>query len=270
MAPSRDTNPSAYQEMFVHELRTRRETVRLSRNKLAEALGCTPQWIAKVEAFEKPPSEGLADDLDTYFSGNGVFRRMLDKHVEARKRGLIPNAVLPLVAAEKEANRISMYEPLLITGLLQTEDYARMALRSEQRPDKAEELVAVRMERQSIFTKPSPPWLFILLREAVIRDLDPEVKKGQCKHLLDVVEQRDVSIQLIPASARVFQGSGFQLLSFTEGRDMAYVDGACGNGQMLTDPREVDALTLCFNVIRSTAMPVVDSLNLIRKIMEDR
>jgi hypothetical protein len=58
MAPTRDTNPSAYQDAFVNELRARREASGLSRNKLAAALGCTPQWIAKVETFEKPPSEG--------------------------------------------------------------------------------------------------------------------------------------------------------------------------------------------------------------------
>ncbi|TDC91230.1 helix-turn-helix transcriptional regulator [Actinomadura sp. 7K507] len=118
MASSRDTNPSAYQEMFVNELRARREASGLSRNKLAAALGCTPQWIAKVETFEKPPSEGLADDLDTYFQTGGMFRRAWEKHVEARKHGLIPNAVRPLVDAEKEANQINIYEPLLVTGLV--------------------------------------------------------------------------------------------------------------------------------------------------------
>jgi transcriptional regulator with XRE-family HTH domain len=87
MAPSRDTNPSAYQEVFVDELRSRREASGLSRNKLAAALGCTPQWLAKVETFEKPPSGSLADDLDTYFQLRGTFRRMWEKHQGARKRG---------------------------------------------------------------------------------------------------------------------------------------------------------------------------------------
>jgi transcriptional regulator with XRE-family HTH domain len=58
MATSRKIVPSPYQEMFVTEMRARREAACLSRNKLAEALGCTPQWLAKVESFEKPPSEG--------------------------------------------------------------------------------------------------------------------------------------------------------------------------------------------------------------------
>jgi hypothetical protein len=81
----RDTNPSTYQEVFVTELRARRDIAGLSRNKVAAALGCTPQWLAKVETFEKPPSEGLADDLDTYFQTGGMFRRLWEKHVEARK-----------------------------------------------------------------------------------------------------------------------------------------------------------------------------------------
>ncbi|TDC58309.1 XRE family transcriptional regulator [Actinomadura sp. KC345] len=128
MAPSRDTNPSAYQDMFVSELRARREASGLSRNKLAAALDCTPQWIAKVETFEKPPSEGLADDLDTYFKTSGTFDRMWAKHVMARKQGLIPTGFRPLIEAEKGTLEMSTYEPLLIPGLFQTEEYARLVL----------------------------------------------------------------------------------------------------------------------------------------------
>ncbi|MWA00807.1 DUF397 domain-containing protein [Actinomadura sp. LD22] len=133
MAPASDANPSVHQEVFVSELCARREAAKLSRNKLAAALGCTPQWLAKVEKFEKPPSEGLADDLDTRFQTGGMFRRIWERHVEARKRCLIPSAVRPLVEAEKEAHQINIFEPLLVTGLLQTEEYARFVFSSGTR-----------------------------------------------------------------------------------------------------------------------------------------
>lgn len=186
MAPSRDNSPSAYQEMFVNELRARREASGLSRNKLAAALGCTPQWIAKVETFEKPPSEGLSDDLDTYFQLGGAFRRMWEKHMEARKRGLIPSGFRPLAEAQPEASQFSIFAPLLIPGLLQTEEHARLVFEAEQRADKAEELLALRMERQALLAKTDPPLLFLLIREAVLRDLHGEIKEGQCKRLLDM------------------------------------------------------------------------------------
>lgn len=267
MAPMRDTNPSAYQEMFVGELRVRRGN--MSRNKLAIALGCTPQWLAKVETFEKPPSEGLADDLDCYFQAGGMFRRLWERHVEARKRCLIPTAVRPLVEAEKEANQINIFEPLLVTGLLQTEDYSRFVFSSGTRVNRVEELVAIRMERQEILRSSDPPWLFLLIREAVIRDIDGRYRAGQCKRFLDVMSCPTVSIQVVPADAAVFQESGFQLLSFDQAADVAYIDGACGFGQILTETRDVRRLAVVFDVIRSTALSVAASAELIRTIMED-
>jgi hypothetical protein len=124
------------------------------------------------------------------------------------------------------------------------------------------------MERQAIFSKSDPPWLFLLIREAVLRDLHAEIRPGQCKRLLDMVGEPNISIQVIPTKARVFQGSGFQLLSFNEGADVAYVDGASGFGQMLAELSDVRRLTVLFNMIRSTALSAEESENLIRSIME--
>ncbi len=242
MAPSRDPNPSAYQDMFVNELRARREASGLSRNKLAAALGCTPQWIAKVETFEKPPSEGLADDLDTYYQLGGAFRRMWEKHQEARKSRLIPSGFRPLAEAEPDASHISIYEPLLLTGLLQTEKYARFVLGAGMRADKVDELVAIRMGRQAILQRVDPPWMFVLIREAVIRDLRREFRADQCKHLLDVMEHPKMAVQVIPADAAVFQPCGFQLLGFKRAPGVAYVDGVGQHGQVLTEPHDVQEL----------------------------
>ncbi|WP_157610406.1 helix-turn-helix domain-containing protein [Spirillospora albida] len=268
MTPSHGADCSPFQEVFVSELRARREMAGLSRNKLAAALGCTPQWIAKVETFEKAPSEGLADDLDTYFEAHGAFRRMWERHMEVRRRGLIPSGFRPLAEAEPDASQFSIFAPLLIPGILQTEEHARMVFEAEQPPDKVEELLSLRMARQSIFAKPQPPLVFLLLREAVVRDLREEIREEQCKRLIDMAQMLNVSIQIIPTRARVFQGSGFQLLSFDESADVAYVDGASGYGQMLTKPASVRRLAVLFNLIRSTALSAEDSEHLIRSTME--
>lgn len=268
MAPSRDANPSAYQEMFVNELRARREASGLSRNKLAAALGCTPQWIAKVESFEKPPSEGLADDLDTYFQLGGAFRRMWEKHTEAQKRGLIPSGFRPLIEAEKETDQLSVYEPLLIPGLFQTEDYARLVLSASRRLDKLEELVSIRMGRQTVLDKTDPPWVFLMLREAVVRDLHPEVIVGQCKRLLDLAERPTVSVQIVPTRARLFHPTGFQILGFPQAGSIAYMEGTGDHGQTLTNPEAVRRLVVLFNLARSEALSAEDSMALIRTHME--
>ncbi|MEO3782630.1 helix-turn-helix transcriptional regulator [Actinocorallia sp. B10E7] len=269
MAPQRKDEPVWPQKMFVIEMRAQREAAGLSRGKLAEALGCTPQWLAKVETYDKSPSEGLADDLDTYFKTGGTFHRLWEQLVDARKRGLIPSGFRRLIDAEKSTTGISFYEPLLIPGLFQTEEYARLMFTAGRRPDKIEELVAIRMERQSIFSKEDPPWVFLLIREAVIRDLHPEVRLGQCKRLLDLMSLPKISIQVIPKNALVFNPTGFQVLNFDKDTDVAYMEGSDGNGRMLTDPEVVRRLAVMFNVTRSDALSAEESENLIRTIMED-
>jgi transcriptional regulator with XRE-family HTH domain len=261
-------NPEPLLDAFTGELRARREVVGLSRNKLAEALGCSPQWIAKVENCEKPPSPDFARDLDTYFATGGTFHRLWEKFNDLRKRRLIPTGFRPLAEAEQEATQISIFEPVLIPGIFQTEECARLVLNTEQQPDKAEELLTIRMGRQEILTKPDPTWLFLLIRESVLRELPPEIRSGQCKRLIDDNQQRNISVQVLPRSARVFQASGFEVLSFNESPDVAYVDGAGGYGQLLTDSHHVRGLTVLFNVIRSAALSAEESENLIRSIME--
>ncbi|MEU8800257.1 Scr1 family TA system antitoxin-like transcriptional regulator [Spirillospora sp. NPDC048819] len=75
-------------------------------------------------------------------------------------------------------------------------------------------------------------------------------------------------IQVIPSQARVFQGGGFQVLSFNEGSDVVYVDGAGGNGQMITHHAGVRRLTVLFNKIRAAALSAEESEGLVRTIME--
>jgi transcriptional regulator with XRE-family HTH domain len=266
MAPR--PNPEPLLEAFVAELRARREAASLSRNKLAEALGCSPQWIAKVENHEKPPSPDFARDLDTYFTTGGTFHRLWEKFNDLRKRRLIPTGFRPLAEAEQEATGISIFAPILIPGLVQTEDCARRVLSAAQHPDKAEEMLAIRMARQAILTKSDPPWMFLLVGEPVIRNLRPETRTGQCKRLLDAVAQHNISIQILPVHAPVYESSGFQLLSFNTSPDVAYIEGAGGHGRMLTDAHDVRGLTVLFNVIRSTALSVEESENLIHSIME--
>jgi hypothetical protein len=59
------------------------------------------------------------------------------------------------------------------------------------------------------------------------------------------------------------------VLGFDKSPDVAYMEGTGGTGQMLTDADVVKGLTVVFDVIRSAALSVEESENLIRTIMED-
>ncbi|GAB2857393.1 helix-turn-helix transcriptional regulator [Actinocorallia aurea] len=256
------------QRLFTEELKARREAGGLSRVRLAESLGCTRQWLDKVETLERTPSGGLADDLDTYFKTGGTYRRLWEALREVRKLVLVPTGFLPIIDIEKESNRIRVYEPMLIPGLFQTEEYARTAFAVAHEPPQVEEQVAIRMARQEIMDKSSPPWIFLLLRESALRDVPAHLLPEQCKRLLDVSERLRVSVQLLPMGAPVFVGGAFQITS-TEAADVVFADAANGCGQTIQDPEKVATFALNFEQIRSSALSAEETRSLIRRIMED-
>jgi transcriptional regulator with XRE-family HTH domain len=60
-------DPDALRVHFGLELRRLRLQAGLSMKQLADALGCTPQWVCQLEGADKAVPEQSALDLDTYF-----------------------------------------------------------------------------------------------------------------------------------------------------------------------------------------------------------
>ena len=63
------------------------------------------------------------------------------------------------------------FEPLVVPGLLQTEDYARAVLRTRVKvtDEEIDEMVSARIERQSILAQDKPPMLWSIVDEGVLR-----------------------------------------------------------------------------------------------------
>lgn len=77
----------------------------------------------------------------------------------------------PVIPLERKAVRIHGWQPFVVPGLLQTEEYARELIRVSRPQDSAaavEELVAARMERQAILTGDDPPMLWYVLDEGIL------------------------------------------------------------------------------------------------------
>src|SRR4051812_45163224 len=107
---------------FAALLRAHREAAQLSAARLAELLGCTPQWISHIEHHRKLPSEAFAIDLDTYFKTAPVntFHCMWEEIKRAGKHRVLPPGFPAYLKLESEASSIRKYEALLVSGLLQT------------------------------------------------------------------------------------------------------------------------------------------------------
>ena len=115
------------------------------------------------------------------------------------------------VDAEGRASVLRGWEPLLVPGLLQTPEYARVlfrAWRTDDDEDKIEQLVAARMDRQKIFARAGAPSFWAVLDEGVLRRRvgGAKVMHGQLLHLADMAERAAIKIHVIPAEAGAHVG----------------------------------------------------------------
>ncbi|MFC6090891.1 helix-turn-helix domain-containing protein [Saccharothrix lopnurensis] len=159
-----------------------------------------------------------------------------------------------LLGLEQAASVIMIYEIQFIPGLLQTEAYIRATTR-RARPDIAaeelERLVAFRMARQQHLHDDGTPRMTIVLDEAVLcRPVGgPAVWRAQLERLVEVAEQPDVTLLVLPFAAgeHPLMGSAAKLLKFDSepSLDTVYLEND-RSGQLLRSSAEVSDYTKRF------------------------
>ena len=254
---------------FATELAAWRGT--MSKVELAETLGYTPQLIGQLEAGKNIPSKKFAEDADTLFKTNGLFVRLWKLITDTRHLAVLPPGFSEFVELERRASAIRVFGLLLITGLLQTEEYAREILLTIQQPDVVDQFVASRMERQAIFTRDKPPRLWATLDERALHCMvgRPDVMRAQLESLLEASRRPNVMIEVVPQDADAYAGleGSFTLLTFEDGADIAYAEAA-GRGQVVQDPISVADFHVRYDLIRGHALPRAESRKLIESILE--
>ncbi|GAA4628383.1 helix-turn-helix transcriptional regulator [Actinoallomurus vinaceus] len=263
-----DIDPSASAaEQYAYRLRLHRERAELTQDDVGRECIISGKMIGHFENCRRIPTLDVSKDLDRLFDLDKYFEE-LHPHV-VREAALSP-AFISYAEQEQLADSLRIFDPLLVPGLAQTEAYARGVLCAGQRDDRLAQAVALRLGRQDILDRDDPPFLVVLMRESALREVvgGSGVMKEQLAHLLEMARRPNISIQAIPARAPVYVVSSFTLLGHMEGADLAYVDGAEGNGQLISAPRQVHSLAVLFDQIRGVALPTSESEELIRAIME--
>src|SRR5215831_15719882 len=122
------------QGVFGAELRYYRERAGLSQAELAALVNVSHDVISKIETGDRPPAKGFPARLDAVpqlDTRDGLARIWKGLSKGLRNRA-IPGWFRPWADIEAEAAILRTYQPLLVPGLLQTEDYARALLRGAQ------------------------------------------------------------------------------------------------------------------------------------------
>ncbi|MGV9275817.1 helix-turn-helix domain-containing protein [Streptomyces griseosporeus] len=136
---------------------------------------------------------------------------------------VLPNWFPTYVGLEGAASLIRVYEVQFVHGLLQTEAYARAVVRRGMKgasEEDVEKRVALRLERQKYLVSENAPEFHIVLDEAALRRPygDRAVMREQLQHLIDMSEQPNVRLQVMPFSFGGHSGESgaFTILSFPE------------------------------------------------------
>ncbi|MFG2090152.1 MULTISPECIES: Scr1 family TA system antitoxin-like transcriptional regulator [unclassified Spirillospora] len=254
-------------DLYLFHMKRLREARSLSQEALGAKVDYTGKFIGLVETKRRRPNVKLSAAMDELFGMKKFFEALLPRIAE--EAGL-PPGFWEYVEEEARASQIRMYNQNYIPGLLQTEDYARAVVKVGRRPDRVEELVSTRMERQEILQRDVPPNVVVLLEEGVLRKMagDPEITRQQLSHLLKLIQEPNIAIYVIPANAQVFPESSFTVLSFDSDPDMGYEESVGGRGRLLEAGSQVTELGVGFEVIRESALTAADSEALIRSLME--
>jgi transcriptional regulator with XRE-family HTH domain len=186
---------------------------------------------------------------------------------------------LTFLGYESSASIIRNFEPLLMPGLLQTEEYARAAL-AELVPPVAQDnarltsqvdaLVELRMERQERLSQRSaPPKVFFALDEAVVHRWvgGSDVMRRQLQRLKEALASPEWTIWIVPFSVGLYQRQrgSYVLFEFPadEDEDILYLEGSRGELIIRDDLHETAVYLEAFWRIEQIALKNEDAISLV-------
>ncbi|MFI7151456.1 Scr1 family TA system antitoxin-like transcriptional regulator [Nonomuraea sp. NPDC050022] len=260
-------------ERFGRELARCRKEKGLSQRRLADRLRCSPSLVGHIENGTRNPQLDFAERCDQFFelpekdyfirlcrrihqspSGPGWYMRWLDE--------IEPNAIM-----------LRTWDPLLVPGLLQTEDYARAVFRGHlaMLEPEVQEQVTARLQRQLILTRDDPPVLWVLIDEWVLRRSigEPRVMADQLSHLAAVAARQSVTVQIVAADSPCTDGlmSGFVIAELPNAPTTVSVDSA-GKGEVSAEHDLVSLIWGRYDRLRAEAYRPGESLIMIKEAAE--
>ncbi|MEV0090806.1 helix-turn-helix transcriptional regulator [Streptomyces sp. NPDC050738] len=267
------------------ELLRLRDAAGLTQPQAAEALTATAAKVAKMERgwvpFRDPDiialckRYGVEDDRTV----DGLLRLAKLDRDRRKAKGWWQNTphaggLAEYIAMEDAASSIRAWQLSLIPGLFQTSAYVRTLAVSDgmwENPDDIERVVEVRLRRQARLAGESPLRVHAVIWEAALRQEigGPEVMREQLAHLLEVSEQPNVHVQVLPfrAGGHPCVGGAFNILSFADADaiDVVHVDTMASTVWIENAPESTSYSTFFDRTARLSLSPH-DSARLIDSI----
>ncbi|MFC9651724.1 MULTISPECIES: Scr1 family TA system antitoxin-like transcriptional regulator [unclassified Streptomyces] len=268
----RKKNASAM-KMLGAQVATFRRAAGYTQRSLGERVVADEETIASIEQGRRPLKADFAEMLDELLDTKGALSVGVDNMPAIDQ---FPLWAEQYVDHERDAISLSSYQNQVVTGLLQTEDYARALFRGRVPAfdeDEVETKTAARIERQEILQRKAPPTLSFVLWEPVLRFPlgGRKVHLDQLKHLRACAEIPGLSMQFLRLDRTANAGiSGpFYLMETPDHQHLAYAESQQGS-HWVSDPDGVSIMSLKYAMLRSQALTPEDSLDLLDELLGEQ
>jgi transcriptional regulator with XRE-family HTH domain len=249
--------------------------------EVAGRLGWSESKLSRIETARTGISEADLERLLRLYESPAGERHRLRELVRrgrarvwwAPYRSSVAEPYDEYVAFEAEAVVMCEWEAHVVPGLLQTDEYAHAVIETGadvNDPEVMQRRIALRMARQSVLTRDPPPRLCVVIDEAVLnREVGGRaVLRRQLQRLLDASQRPGVDLLVLPFSAGshaalteafvIFEFAGEQRPPVVHSEDLI-------GGQLRTKPAEVRVYREAFADLRSRALDVAQSRELIAR-----
>ncbi|MFI8080924.1 Scr1 family TA system antitoxin-like transcriptional regulator [Kitasatospora sp. NPDC086009] len=259
--------------VFGAVLRRFRDAKGISQGELAALVPCSRPHISRIEAGTRNPQEDFVLAADRLLDTGGQLMDLW-REIDWYARVEHPDWFRRYAGFEERASTICEFQLIRVSGLMQTEAYARALLASGTAAGNhalIEERVSSRLARQHRLNEQGGPLLMVVHSEAAIRSVvgGPEIMHEQLGHLLRMGERPDIVHQIAPFSLgeRLPFGTLVTLVTSAEGKTRLYSE-SLDQGHFIEDPKEVQRRQRAYDRLQADALSPSDSAALIRSVRE--
>lgn len=249
-------------------LRLFRRRAGLTQEQLAELVEYSLEQVASIEQGRRPAKAKFTAAAERVLNTGGVLEE-LQEEVDFAK---LPAFFRDFVLIELEAVSRFDYDPLLVPGLLQTEEYARAVFGGHVPvldDETIQNHVDVRLSRQKLLTKTPLVTFSFVVGEMALRNVlgSSGAMRRQHEHLLNVAQRRNVEIQVMPSLGGFHPGLDGPMVTVETGDHQRFGYFESQNiGHVVSDPAEVSMFELRYGKLRSQALNVKESAAFIEQL----
>ncbi|MFB6629998.1 helix-turn-helix domain-containing protein [Streptomyces sp. NPDC056362] len=269
------------------ELRRLREGKGLTQEEVGQRLGFSHTKLGRVESgdIDLPRTTDLEDLMTLYdVIDKGDRATLLQLHRESLSKdpwtpfkAYMPSKMPTYRGLEEAASVMRAFQPDVVFGMLQTEDYARALFQLAKPVDETtsefiESNVAMRMERKELITRSdSPLELRVIMDEAALRRLvgGHGIMRAQCDEIAELSKLDNVTVQILPADVVTYRArSNFIILDFPDTVDSVVQTDLPDTISVTDAPRAVAKAARGFDAMRESALAPANTADFLHQLTQ--